>query len=316
MSPDTTAAESMVWLDGGTFTMGSDFDYPEEAPAHPVAVDGFWIDPHPVTNEQFTDFVEATGYVTVAERALRPEDYPGVPPELLVPGSAVFRPPPHPVDPLAAVVWWEYAPGACWRAPDGPGSSIDARPDHPVVQVCLEDALAFAAWAGKRLPTEAQWEYAARGGLERQTYSWGDGAGIEATELANVWLGEFPHENRKPHPPGPSAPGAYAPNAYGLDDMTGNVWEWTLDYFQPRHAPSPASACCAPRNPTGAASARAEPDAPTIPLHVLKGGSFLCAPNYCLRYRPAARIAHAADSASVHIGFRCVRAPDDEREAR
>jgi sulfatase modifying factor 1 len=297
--------EGMVWIAGGEFTMGSDVHYREEAPAHRVALDGFWIDRMPVTNDEFAGFVNESGYVTVAERPLRPEDYPGVAPEALVSGSAVFRQPPGPVD-LDEVSWWEYVAGASWRAPEGPASSLDRRGDHPVVQVAYEDALAYADWAGRELPTEAQWEFAARGGLDGYVYSWGD-ADAPVWELANLWVGEFPWQSPKADPPGATPVGSYPPNGYGLFDMTGNTWEWTRDYYHPRHAlPVDKPPCCLPRNPTGAPMLLADPAAPSIALRVLKGGSFLCADNYCLRYRPAARIPQASDSATVHIGFRCV----------
>ncbi len=301
----------MVSVPGGNFTMGSDAHYPEESPAHEVHVDAFWIDRAPVTNAQFGAFVEATGYVSVAERELRPEDYPGVDPGQLVPGSAVFHQPPGRVDLAGPASWWQYAEGACWHRPEGAGSSIDGRHDHPVVHVSFEDALTFARWAGKTLPTEAQWERAARGGLDGAEFCWGDELRVDGRMMANVWAGEFPWDNRKPHPPGTEPVGSYPPNGYGLFDTAGNVWEWTGDFYHsgfglPGTDTDVARSCCAPRNPTGPQTWLAEPAAPGIPLRTLKGGSFLCAPNYCVRYRPAARIPQASDTGTVHIGFRCV----------
>lgn len=299
----------MVWIPAGAFTMGSDDGYPEERPAHRVHVDGFWIDRCTVTNAAFAEFVRSTGYVTVAERPLRPEDYPGVDPAALVPGSAVFRPPRGPVDLTTDPgSWWHYQPGASWRHPEGPDSSIDRRGDHPVVHVCFDDAAEYARWAGKAVPTEAQWERAARGGLEARAFCWGDELHPDGRVVANIWRGTFPSQNRKSRPPGTEAVGSYPPNGYGLYDMAGNVWEWTTDFWRPGHRASDAagSCCTMKRNPRGPETALAEGLAPGIPLRVLKGGSFLCAPNYCARYRPAARIPQASDTAAVHIGFRCI----------
>jgi formylglycine-generating enzyme len=296
----------MAWVPGGAFMRGSDDHYPEEGPTQEVFVDGFWMDRHAVTNDEFARFVVATGYVTVAERALDSDEYPSVPPEALVPGSAVFRQPDGPVDLRGPATWWEYVAGANWRCPEGPGSSIEDRGRHPVVHVCFEDAAAYARWAGKRLPTEAQWERAARGGLDRREYSWGDELAPGGTVMANVWHGEFPWGNRRGRPPRTEPVGSYSPNGFGLFDMAGNVWEWTSDLFGHRHADEPAGCCAIPRNPTGPAAALADPASPGIPLRVLKGGSFLCADSYCMRYRPAARIPQGSDSGAVHIGFRCI----------
>ncbi len=302
----------MVWVPGGAFMMGSDRHYPEEAPAHGVYVDGFWMDRYQVTNDKFSEFVRATGYVTVAERAPRPEDYPGVPPSALVSGSAVFRQTTSPVDLGNPGLWWDYLPGASWRYPEGRGSSLDGRGDHPVVHVCYEDAAAFARWAGKSLPTEAPWERAARGGLEGCSFCWGEEFAPNGEVMANAWQGEFPWQNRKPRAPGTEPVGSYPANGFGLFDMAGNVWEWTTDFFHPGHVADAADrprCCCPPRNPAGPARALAEPGSPTIALRVLKGGSYLCAENYCMRYRPAARIPYGSDSGAVHIGFRCVLMP-------
>jgi len=306
-----SAPGGMVWIPGGEFTMGSDWGYPEEGPTHQVSLDGYWIDRYPVTNELFERFVETTNYVTVAERTPRPTDYPGVPPEKLVAGSAVFHQPPGKVDLADPANWWRYTPGANWPRPAGPaGDSIEQRGDNPVVQVAFDDALAFADWADKELPTEPQWEYAARGGLEGQAYAWGDDdLNVAPHELANVWHGEFPWDNRKRCSPGVEPTGRYPANGFGLFDMIGNVWEWTLDYWSPGHgqmvADEESGFCCSPASPR-AEVAFAEVAAPTFALRVLKGGSFLCAPNYCARFRPAARIPQASDSSSNHMGFRCV----------
>lgn len=300
-APDPTSPpEGMVQVPGGTFLMGSNDFYPEERPVRRVSVESFWIDAHPVTNAEFARFVEATGYVTVAERVPDPTDYPGIDPSLLVPGSLVFRQPRRPVplhDPRA---WWTYLPGACWRAPEGPGSTVEGRDDHPVVHVAWEDAAAYAAWAGKALPTEAEWEFAARGGLEGATYVWGDEFMPRGRRLANTWQGEFPWRPLGPGGRvGTSPVRSFPPNGYGLFDMAGNVWEWTADLLAPHPAPDSAKPCCAP------GPSRQPPDA-HIPRRVVKGGSYLCAPEYCLRYRPAARQAEAVDSSTGHIGFRCV----------
>jgi formylglycine-generating enzyme required for sulfatase activity len=295
-------------MPGGTFWMGSDDHYPEEAPARPVSVDPFLMDPTPVTNRQFAAFVAATGHVTLAEIAPDPALYPGADPALLRPGSSLFTPPAHPGpidDPLS---WWSFSLGTDWRHPWGPGSSIGDLLDHPVVHVAYEDALAYAEWVGKSLPTEAEWEFAARSGLDRKPYAWGDELYPEGRILANVWQGHFPHRNTLEDGHLRTSPVAsYPPNTYGLYDLIGNVWEWTSDWFGP--ASTPARACCVPRNPYGATEAESrEPGTPgeIFGRKVLKGGSHLCAPNYCQRYRPAARYAQAIDSATSHIGFRCV----------
>ena len=296
----------MVRIEGGLFTMGSDDFYPEESPSHPVTVRPFWIDTHPVTNDQFRSFVAATGHVTTAEHAPRAEDYPGALPELLVPGSAVFVPTDGPVDLRNAGQWWTYSPGADWRHPTGAGSSIDGKDDHPVVHLTYDDAQAFATWAGKALPTEAQWEYAARGGLDAQPWAWGASQHVDGTVPANVWRGEFPWRSDATPGWGTTPVGSYTPNGYGLYDMCGQVWEWTTDWWQPGHEPK--GSCCAPKvDPTGPVDARFDPPAPAIAQRVLKGGSYLCADSYCMRYRPSARIAESVDTSTCHVGFRCVR---------
>jgi formylglycine-generating enzyme required for sulfatase activity len=267
-----------------------------------------------VTNAEFRAFVRATHYVTVAQRPLRPEDFPGVPRERLVPGSLVFRKAPHPVSLHNHQQWWAYVPGASWRAPGGPGTSLGGRDKHPVTHVTHEDASAYAAWAGRALATEAEWEFAARGGLDGATFVWGDDEKPGGKLMANTWQGEFPWQNLKANGYDGTSPAAsFPPNGYGLYDMTGNVWEWTDDFFMPRHPDDAPKACCVPRNPRVDSAERSYavgvPGA-NIPRRVIKGGSHLCAPNYCLRYRPAARQAEAIDTSTSHIGFRCVlRAP-------
>jgi formylglycine-generating enzyme len=300
----------MVWIEGGEFRMGSDAHYPEEAPTHCVRVNGFFIDPCPVTNRQFAAFVAATGYRTVAERIPNPADYPGALPHMLKPGSLVFHKTRGPVDLRNISNWWEWKPGAYWRHPEGKGSSVAGRLDHPVVQVALEDAEAYARWAGKALPTEAEWEFAARGGLDGAEFVWGDEFAPEGHQMANTWQGEFPWQNLCADGFERTSPvGTFPPNGYGLFDMAGNVWEWTTNWFSVRHISITESPCCVPNNLLGGpVEASFDPVQPqfSIPRKVVKGGSFLCAPNYCRRYRPAARHAQMVDSGMSHIGFRCV----------
>ena len=308
MAATGSATEEMVRIAGGRFVMGSDEHYPEEAPARPVDVDPFCIDRHPVTNDAFAAFVEATGYRTVAERPLDPAEFPGAPPENLVPGSLVFTPTPGPVDLRHLSQWWTWTPGACWRRPYGPRSSLEGLDRHPVVHVAAEDAEAYAAWAGKELPTEAEWELAARGGFDGACFVWGDEPEGEHERLANFWHGDFPWRVERGY--GRTTPvGSFPPNGYGLDDMAGNVWEWTADWYGDRQ-PGPADRpCCVPRNPRGGTlEASYDPAQPQfrIPRRVVKGGSFLCADSYCRRYRPAARRPQPADTGMSHIGFRCV----------
>jgi sulfatase modifying factor 1 len=307
----TQAPPDMQWIPGGTFRMGSDDFYPEEGPVHEVAVDGFWMDRHVVTNEQFARFVDATGYVTVAERELNPADYPGAPPENLVPGALVFHPTRGPVDLTDYRNWWAWTPGTSWRRPRGPRSSLDGIGQHPVVHVAYEDAEAYARWAGKDLPTEAEWERAARGGLEGKKFTWGDEHFPGGKAMANSWQGEFPWQNLLVDGfAGTSPVGSFPPNGYQLFDMAGNVWEWTSDWYVHHHANEIAQACCGPAvNPRIASNKKSyDPRQPAIriPRRVLKGGSHLCAPNYCLRYRPAARQPQMVDTGMSHLGFRCI----------
>jgi sulfatase modifying factor 1 len=303
----------MVWIPGGTFRMGSDKHYPEERPVHRVSVDGFWMDRTPVTNERFARFVKATGHVTFAEVPPRAEDYPGALPDQLFAGSLVFVKPDGPVDRRDFNNWWQWARGAQWRHPRGEESTIDGLDQHPVVHVVFADAEAFAQWEGKALPTEAEWELASRGGLDAAAYAWGDEFLPDNRYLANTWQGEFPWQNlAKDGYEATSPVRAYPANRYGLFDMIGNVWEWTTDWYQPKHTSEAVKACCIPRNPLGGrAEDSYDPCDPNIriPRKVLKGGSHLCAPNYCRRYRPAARFPEPIDTSTCHVGFRCIVRP-------
>ncbi|MFC9788930.1 formylglycine-generating enzyme family protein [Rhodococcus sp. NPDC127528] len=303
---DTVTVTELRQVPAQIFTMGSDRHYPEEAPAHRVEVDAFAIEARQVTNAQYAVFVEDTGYRTVAERPLDPAEFPGAPAENLQPGSMVFVPTPGPVDLRHINQWWRWTPGASWRTPEGPDSTTDGRRDHPVVHIAHEDAQAYALWAGRALPTEAQWEAAARGGREHAEFTWGDEAEPDDQRLANFWHGDFPWRSEPGY--GTTAPVAsYPPNPYGLFDMAGNVWEWTDDWYAEGHGSG--HSCCAPRNPRGGAveeSYDARQPQFRVPRKVIKGGSFLCADSYCRRYRPAARRPHMIDTGMSHIGFRCV----------
>jgi sulfatase modifying factor 1 len=315
-------AKDMVWVPGGEFRMGSTDFYPEERPVRRVAVEGLWVDRHPVTVAEFRRFVKATGHITDAERAPDPADYPDADPDLLVPGSLVFHRTagPAPLDDFRN--WWHWVPGADWRHPEGPSSTVVGRERHPVTHVTYSDALAYARWAGKTLPTEAEWEYAARGGLDGATFPWGDDFAPRGRMMANTWQGEFPWQNLLLDRYERTSPvGSFPSNGYGLVDVVGNVWEWTCDYFTPDHATTTPhgdgppdgqfGVCCAP-------TTRATPEPPAggpIPRRVIKGGSHLCAPNYCLRYRPAARQGEAIDTSTCHLGFRCVVRPESRRGA-
>jgi len=289
--------EGMVWIPPQTTILGSDEHYPEESPAHEVTVDGFWIQTHQVTNAEFAEFVAATRYVTVAERPLDPAAYPDAPPENLVPGSMVFTRTAEPVDLRHISQWWAWTPGACWNHPRGPRSSFKGRDNHPVVHIAFEDAQAYADWAERGLPTEAEWEVAARGGLDQAAYTWGNEREGPDQKLANYWHGEFPYLPETGY--GTTTPvGSYPPNGYGLFDMAGNVWEWTTDWYTGTRSSHP---CCAEDS--------YDPAQPQfkIPRKVIKGGSFLCADSYCMRYRPAARRPQMVDTGMSHIGFRCIK---------
>ena len=320
-SSDTAEAPpGMVWVEGGEFTMGTNdqIGWADEKPAHRVRVDGFWIDTTEVTNAQFRAFVDATGYVTTAEKAPTLEEVmkqvpPGTPPppkESLVPGSMVFTPPKGPLSRTDGKLdnfaqWWAWTPGADWKHPEGPGSHIEGRDNHPVVHVSWDDATAYAKWAGKRLPTEAEWEFAARGGLEKKIYSWGDEPPSDKRILANIWHGEFPNNNTAIDGYARTAPVASFPaNGYGLFDMAGNVWEWCGDWYD-REAYTHRAGRPVTVNPTGPLQSR-DPLHPYEPRRVQRGGSFLCHESYCLRYRPSARHGSSPDSGMSHAGFRCV----------
>lgn len=307
-----TSTTGMIHLEGGIFSMGSMAFYPEEKPIRRVKVDPFWIDEAPVTNAQFAEFVAATGHVTFAEIAPDAKDYPGLDPVLAMPGSLVFTAPSEPGSLADWSRWWAFVVGADWRHPQGPDSSIDGLEDHPVTQVTYDDAKAFTAWAGKALPTEAEWEFAARGGHDGREYQWGEELSPGGAMLANFWQGAFPHENTVEDGWERTSPvRSFPANDYGLFDMIGNVWEWTSDWYaMPKaHEKKRADACCAVSNPRGGTKREsADPCAPglNIPRRVTKGGSHLCAPNYCQRYRPAARQGQPIDTSTSHIGFRSI----------
>jgi formylglycine-generating enzyme len=312
-APGPAPHPDMIWIPPTTYRMGSDRDYPEERPVHRVSVDGFWIDRTPVTNEQFARFVAETGHVTFAEIPPDPKDYPGTLPEMLYAGSLVFIKPTGPVDRRDFTNWWHFVRGAMWRHPYGPASSIRGCEAHPVVHVTFGDADAYCRWAGKMLPTEAEWECAARGGIDGAAYAWGDEFHPDGRAMANTWQGTFPWENLADDGFEATSPvGTFPANGYGLYDMIGNVWEWTTDWFRAAHDVDAAKPCCVPHNPRGPrAEDSYDPGQPTvrIPRKVIKGGSHLCAPNYCQRYRPAARFPEPIDTSTCHVGFRCVARP-------
>ncbi|NQX33655.1 formylglycine-generating enzyme family protein [Herbiconiux sp. VKM Ac-2851] len=293
----------MVALPGGPFQMGSAAFYPDETPVHERVVAPFEIDEHPVTNRRFAEFVEATGYVTVAEEPLDAAEFPHLDEDERAPGAMVFTPTRGPVDLRDFRQWWRWMPGARWSEPFGPGSTVDDRLDHPVVQVAFRDASAFAAWSDARLPTEAEWEYAARGGLDGALFAWGDEPRPDGRLMVNQWQGRFPYRNDGAEGwVGTSPVGSFPPNGYGLFDMTGNTWEWTTSPYTPRHL-RPGEA---PPSPGGRPNLFGPADETPAP-RVLKGGSHLCSPEYCLRYRPAARSPQSDDTAMTHIGFRIAR---------
>jgi len=316
---DAATNADMIWIPGGTFRMGSDAHYSEERPVHKVTVDGFWIDKYPVTNERFARFVAETGHVTFAEIPPNPADYPGALPHMLYAGNLVFFRPNGPVDRSNFGNWWRFQRGANWRRPRGAGTSIDGFERHPVVHVAFADAEAFARWEGKELPTEAEWEFAARGGLDGMAYAWGNEFMPGNRPMANTWQGEFPWQNLVEDGYECTSPvDAFPPNGYGLHDMIGNVWEWTTDWYVAKHPADAPKACCVPVNPRGGKEVESfDPCQPEIkiPRKVLKGGSHLCAPNYCRRYRPAARFPEPVDTSTCHVGFRCIvrGGPNDQR---
>lgn len=298
-----TISEKMVWIPGSSFKMGSDDPaFHDASPIHEVTVDGFWMDEHEVTNAEYERFVKATGYKTVAERPVNPEDFPGVPAESLVPGSGVFTPPSQEVSLDNPLQWWRYVPGASWRNPHGPATSIAGKPNDPVVHISYTDAMAYARWAGKRLPTEAEWEYAAQGGKGRQTYYWGNELKPGGKWMANIYQGNFPDANTGEDGYVDVAPvKSFPPNGYGLYDMDGNVWEWCNDFYRPDYYKnSPA------KNPQGPSDSY-DPDEPGLVKRVQRGGSFLCSDEYCIRYRPGSRGKGEINSASNNLGFRCVK---------
>ncbi len=304
-------SHEQAWIPGGEFDMGSDDHYSDEGPVRRVPVDGFWMDRGTVTNREFAEFVEATDHVTVAEVAPDPALYPGAKPKDLVPGSLLFNMTEGPVDLRAHGNWWAWAPGTDWRHPTGPGSSVEGLGDHPVVHVAYPDAIGYAEWAGKQLPTEAEWEFAARGGLEGAEFVWGDDDSQETEPRANTWQGGFPYQNTKLDGWIRTSPtGHYEPNGYGLYDMAGNVWEWTDDWYQDRSDITDDAPCCTPPDPRGGSmEASLDPLQPgtPIPRKVVKGGSHLCTIQYCFRYRPAARQPQMIDTSSSHIGFRVIK---------
>ncbi len=304
------ASQDMVWIPGGVFQMGSEDFYPEESPVHRVTVEGFWMDQHQVTNTQFASFIKETSYVTVAQRKLDPKDYPGAPAENLVPGSLVFHKTSGPVDLRYIEQWWTWTPGACWRRPAGWGTGVGGIKNHPVVHIAYEDAAAYATWAGKALPTEAEWEFAARGGLDGAPFVWGNEQFPNGEPAANTWQGEFPWQNLNLDGfEGTSPVGSFPPNGYGLYDMAGNVWELTEDWWTDSHPEEAGKPCCMPSNPRGGKVEGSYDQATPqfrIPRKVIKGGSHLCAPNYCMRYRPAARRPQMTDTGTGHVGFRCI----------
>ncbi|WP_409488455.1 formylglycine-generating enzyme family protein [Pseudomonas promysalinigenes] len=304
----------MVAIPGGALDMGSTRFYPEEAPLRRVVVEPFYMDRYAVTNRRFAEFVNATGYVSVAEVAPRQEDFPMADPALLQPGSLVFTMPKQAVDMNNPSGWWRFVFGACWRAPQGPGSAIDSIMDHPVVHIAYADAAAYATWAGKELPTEAEWELAARGGLVGCEYAWGDQLAPDGVMMANYWQGNFPYEDKAEDGyAGTSPVGMFSPNGLGLYDMIGNTWEWTSDWYADaaKLAQLPLKSCCGGtkfKHQAGSESGSYDVSMPAIkiPRKVIKGGSYLCAENYCQRYRPAARHPQMVDTGTTHLGFRCV----------
>src|SRR5262245_5370293 len=306
--PSGSTPEGMAWIPGGEFWMGAD-EFPDAQPWHRVSLDGFWMDKTEVTNGQFAQFVKATKYVTVAERAPRAEDFPGAPPENLVAGSVVFSPPDHPVKLHDHFQWWSYVKGANWRHPEGPQSSIKDRGKYPVVHIAYEDVLAYAKWVGKRVPTEAEFEFATRGGLQRKPYAWGDELKPGGKFMANTFQGHFPDKNTTEDRYAGAAPvGSFPPNNYGLYDMAGNVWEWTSDWYRHDYYQTLVTQGPLARNPQGPADS-VDPSEPGVKKKVHKGGSYLCTDQYCARYIAGGRGKGEPDTGTNHLGFRLVRPP-------
>jgi len=299
---DLAWTNGMVWIPGGAFWMGSEKGQSDERPVHQVNVDAFWMDKHEVTNEEFAKFIKATGYVTIAERKPNPRDFPGVPLENLVAGSIVFDPPPGDVPLDNHFIWWKYIPGANWRHPQGPKSTINGLEKHPVVHVSWLDAAEYCRWAGKRLPTEAEWEFAARGGLEKKEFMWGDELTPGGKWLANIWQGRFPNENTLADGFRLTAPvGSFPPNGFGVYDLAGNVWEWCADWYLPDYYGKSSG-----RNPQGPDSSF-DPNEPGVMKRVQRGGSYMCTDLYCGAYRPSTRMKSSPDTGLSHSGFRCVK---------
>jgi formylglycine-generating enzyme len=298
--------EGMVWIPGGKYRRGSDFDaFRDARPIRTIELDGFWMDETPVTNAQFAKFIEATGYITMAERKPDPAKFPEAPAENVVPGSICFSPPSEPIDLSDHYKWWKYLPGACWNHPEGPKSNIDQRMDHPVVHVSWDDAMAYAEWAGKRLPTESEWERASRGKRDQSPYVWGDELCPEGKWMANIWQGEFPVTNTAQDGwEGTSPVKAYPANDFGLYDMSGNVWQWCSDWYRPN-----AYELGPRRNPQGPNSSY-DPIEPKEIKRTQRGGSFLCSDDYCSRYRCGGRGKMEVESSIAHAGFRCARSAE------
>ena len=308
LSAPGPAPSGMVWIPGGEFWMGcDDCGMPDALPVHLVSVPGFWMDTSPVTNSEFDRFVTATNYVTVAERKPDPREFPGVPPDKLVPGSIVFTPPAQPVSLDDFSQWWSYVPGANWRHPDGPDTTLKGLENHPVVHIAFDDALAYAKWAGKRLPSEAEFEFAARGGLDRKLYPWGDELKPGGKVPANIWEGHFPDENNRADGYFKTSPvTAFPANPYGLHDVGGNVWQWCADWYRPDYYSSFADPNTAARNPAGPDSSL-DPDEPGAAKRVTRGGSFLCSGEYCSRYLVGSRGKAEINSGSSNLGFRLAK---------
>jgi sulfatase modifying factor 1 len=304
--PPQPAPEGMVWVPGGKYRRGSDYaTFKDARPIRVIELDGFWMDETPVTNRQFAEFIKATDYLTMAERTPEAEKFPGAPPENLVPGSLCFKVPAEPIDLSNHYSWWTYMRGACWNHPEGPNSTIDDRMDHPVVHVCWEDAMAYAKWAGKRLPTESEWERAARGKRDQAPYTWGNELLPDGKWMANVWQGDFPLENTLDDGWATTSPvKAFLPNDFGLYDMSGNVWQWCSDWYRPD-----AYELGPKRNPQGP-DVSFDPQERGVAKRVQRGGSFLCSESYCVRYRCGGRGKMEVESSSAHVGFRCARSAD------